>query len=190
VKVRSALRAATAAHHERVDRLFSRLNLADPHEYGLFLLAQASAHIPVEEALDAAGADRLVPDWPDRRRAPFLREDLAALGEATPHPITPPPLADNPSMLGAIYVLEGSRLGGALLKKQLPAGAPSRFLSAKAQTGAWRKLLENLETALYREDLIEAAAVAAKSVFQRFEAGGLSYLESDRACVRTPPRSI
>jgi heme oxygenase len=174
---RAALRAATAAEHERVDRLFSGLDLANPADYRLFLLAQASAFLPVEAAIDKAGGKDVLPDWPDRRRGHLLGEDLRELG-AKPEPLPSPSLADPPSILGAIYVLEGSRLGGALLKRSLSETAPKRFLHAPQPAGSWRKLLEKLDLFLYRPDLLDKAVSAARDVFQRFEAGGLRYLET------------
>ena len=46
---RGALRAATAAHHERVDAVFSRADLTKRDHYARFLQAQAGAYLPVAE---------------------------------------------------------------------------------------------------------------------------------------------
>lgn len=178
MKARAALRAATAADHERVDALFSRYAFDTPDGYRRFLLAQAAAFLPVEQALDEAGAARSLPDWPQRRRGDALVRDLAALGETAPEQIDAPSFSDAASVLGGIYVLEGSRLGGAVLKRGLAAGTPREFLDADQTQGSWRKLLEVLDILLYRTDLVETAAGSARAVFQRFEAGGLRYLET------------
>ena len=178
MKARAALRAATAEEHERVDRLFSQLDLARAEDYRRFLLAQASAFLPIEAKLDEMGAAELVEDWPLRRRGDALRVDLADLGEALPAPLAAPEFGDPSAMLGAIYVLEGSRLGGALLKRSIPAGLPRRFLDAPQMPGSWRKLLELLDAFLYRSDRIDSAVESARHAFQLFEAGGRRYLES------------
>jgi heme oxygenase len=178
VTARAVLRAATAADHERVDRLFSSLDLAREADYRLFLMAQATAHLPVEEAIEAAGARELLRDWPERKRAHLLRDDLADLGAQVPPPIEPPALPDAASIFGAIYVLEGSRLGGALLKRGLPAGLPKRFLDAEQAPGAWRKLLAKLDEFVYAPEQLEAATEAARQVFMRFETAGRRYLET------------
>jgi heme oxygenase len=177
VSARAALRAATAEDHERVDRLFSRLDLGSDAGYRLFLTAQAAAHLPVEAALEATGAPALIPDWPLRRRSGFILADLAELGIDTPPGIPPPPLADEAAILGAAYVLEGSRLGGAFLKRSLAPQAPSRFLAAPQEPGAWRKLLARLDESLYDAARVEAACETAKQVFKRFEIAGRLYLE-------------
>jgi heme oxygenase len=180
LSARAVLRARTAEEHDRVDRLFSGFDLAREDDYRRFLLAQAAAFLPMEAALDRSGAAELLPDWPQRRRAHLLRSDLETLGAAEPAGITPPPLDAPAAVLGAIYVLEGSRLGGAVLKRSLSPAAPKAFLSAPQIQGSWRKLLETLDMFLYRSEHLDAASGAAASVFQNFRAGGQLYLESGR----------
>jgi heme oxygenase len=179
VSARAALRAATAEDHERVDRLFSAFYLGRKDDYRRFLLAQAAAFLPVEAELDRGGAAAIVADWESRRRGDLLRADLQELGAEAPDPIAAPPLPDAAARLGALYVLEGSRLGGAVLKRSLSGSVPRRFLTAAQHPGSWRKLLENLDMFLYRSDYLEAAAGTARRVFQNFEAGGRLYLESE-----------
>jgi heme oxygenase len=177
VSARAALRAATAEDHERVDRLFSRLDLGSDADYRLFLTAQAAAHLPVEAALDASGIMAFVPNWPERRRSDLLLADLAELGIDPPVAVPSPPLDEEPAILGATYVLEGSRLGGAFLKRGLAAHAPCRFLSAPQEAGAWRKLLAKLDESLYEPARVEGACETARQVFKRFEIAGRLYLE-------------
>lgn len=178
MKARWALKRATAEHHRRVDRLFSMLDLADQGDYRLFLLAQASAHLPVEAALDAAGAQSVIADWAERRRAPMLLQDLAALGAEVPEPVEPPALPGTAATLGAIYVLEGSRLGGAMLKRGLPADAPKAFLGTEQPAGSWRKLLAKLDESLDDAKRVEEASDSARQVFMAFETAGRRFVES------------
>ena len=178
MKARAALRAATAEEHERVDQLFSRFDLSEAEDYRRFLLAQATAFLPIEAKLDELDAAALVEDWPLRRRGDALKADLADLGEALPAPLAAPEFGDPSAMLGAIYVLEGSRLGGALLKRSIPADLPRRFLDAPQMPGSWRKLLELLDAFLYEPDRVHSAVGGARHVFHRFEAGGRRYLRS------------
>ncbi|MFN3945689.1 MAG: biliverdin-producing heme oxygenase [Allosphingosinicella sp.] len=184
MKARAALKAATAEDHGRVDALFARLDLAGLDDYRTFLCAQAAAFLPIEVALDAAGAATVFDDWPGRRRADLLRADLDQLGAPPLPPIAAPPLGDPAEIAGAVYVLEGSRLGGAFLKRALPPTAPRRFLDAPQPPGSWRKLLEKLETLLYRSEQLDSAARSARRTFARFEAAGRHYLETDQACVK------
>ena len=174
-----ALRGGTAAEHERVDAAFSRFDLTNEGGYRAFLLAQAIAFLPTEAALDAAGAGSLIPDWPARRRGDLLKSDLAVFSITPPEPFHPQGLfPDKASMLGAIYVLEGSRLGGALLKRDVPESFSKRFLDARQDAGSWRKLQKSLDEFLTRPEQVEAATLAARQVFMRFEEGARRCLEA------------
>jgi heme oxygenase len=170
--VREALRAATQASHERVDALFSRFDLANPVEYGRFLAAQAAAHIPVEEALNAGGVADVLPDWPSRQRAALLRQDLGDIMRADVVAIDPPVFDTVPALLGGVYVLEGSRLGGALMERSLPPGVPGRFLRARGEPGAWRRLLARMDELLYEPPSLAVASRSAQAVFSSFELAG------------------
>ncbi|QPQ56182.1 biliverdin-producing heme oxygenase [Allosphingosinicella flava] len=179
------MRAATAACHERVDALFSAFDLSTLEGYSAFLAAQAEAHVPIEAALDDAGIERIVPDWAERKRGSFILADLSDLGR---HPegwdwddagaLRLDDKEGKAALLGALYVLEGSRLGGSVLKRQVPAHLPTRFLGAPQQPGAWRKLLEMLDVFLYEPALVDAAAGAARQVFESFERAGKRVLEN------------
>ena len=178
MSARAALRAATAGAHDEVDSIFSRFDLGRTEGYRRFLMAQASAVLPVEAALDRAGAAELVPDWTARRRADALRSDLSALSAEPPPPLLSPIFGSPEAVLGGVYVLEGSRLGGALLSRSLPAGVPSAFLGSPPDSPRWRKLLEDLERLLYRHDQVAKAAGAAINVFACFAIAGRRELEN------------
>jgi heme oxygenase len=172
VSVRAALRAGTRADHERVDALYSRFDLTRAADYRLFLAAQAAAHIPVEDALDSAGASAVLPDWERRKRAQLLRSDLAEIGAEPGAAMPAPNFSGLPALLGGLYVIEGSRLGGALLKRGLPAGTPARFLGTPAEPGAWRQLIATIDASIVAPDEIATAISAAQAVFRLFEAAG------------------
>lgn len=162
---------ATAEHHQQVDSIFSTMNLAEERDYGRFLSAQAAAHIPVERALDGGGAASVLADWPDRRRAHLLLDDLATMGLAEPAAEERPEFVGEAAILGAVYVLEGSRLGGALLKRSVPPSLPATFLGA-GNSLAWRRLLDLLAARLRSDGEIQIAIKAACEVFMLFERSG------------------
>lgn len=169
MSVRATLRAATRDAHDRLDAAFSRYDLSSVDGYRRFLSRQAAAHLPVEAALEAAGAGTVISDWPHRRRGDQLRADLADLGAET---IEEQVFAgfDTPAeMLGGLYVLEGSRLGGAVLERQVSNGLPRRFLT-QGSSLAWRTLLDVVETKLTSPSEIAGAVAGARSVFACFEA--------------------
>jgi len=171
------LRTATADAHERVDEIFSRFRLTEASGYRGFLRATASAHVPAEEGLEAAGAGRLLADWPGRRRSHLIRRDLAALGEASGEQSPPVSFSCDAAVLGGLYVLEGSRLGGALLRRLVPGGLPIAFLAAPSASGSWRRLSEFLDRHLGERQSLGEAVHAARQLFASFAAAGLAELE-------------
>ena len=172
---RAALRAATSEHHERVDRVFSGAALGVRDSYARFLRAQAAALLPVEAALDRDGVAAVVPDWPARQRSDLLRWDLSDLGADPPEPAGDISFDGEAALLGGLYVLEGSRLGGTLLKRAVPPHLPARFLGG-VDSGAWRRLLGLLDDRLDDEPARVAAIAAAGDVFRLFEVSGRRYL--------------
>jgi heme oxygenase (biliverdin-IX-beta and delta-forming) len=162
---------APGSAHDEVDALFSRLDLSSSAGYRAFLSAQARAHLSVEAALDRAGAERVFPDWAQRRRAALLRADLRELG-IDPTPGVAPSLSDAAEIAGAAYVIEGSRLGGVLLRRSVGDRLPTRFLSAPAEPGAWRALLLRLDVVLADDRDLARAVAAARAVFARFAEAG------------------
>ncbi|OHD09919.1 biliverdin-producing heme oxygenase [Sphingopyxis sp. RIFCSPHIGHO2_12_FULL_65_19] len=178
---RAVLRAATADCHRRVDAIYSAAVLGDRGSYGDFLRAQAAAHLPAERALDRAGIATLLDDWPARMRGSLLVRDLSDLGLPVPAPIGGLDIATRAEMLGALYVLEGSRLGGAMLKRAVPPHFPARFLGGGG-AGSWQSLLALLDRALDTAARQGEAIDAARRAFALFEDGGRRFLNlaSDR----------
>jgi len=159
----AGLRAATQADHDRVDALFAGCDLADRDDYVRFLLAHARALPAVEAALAGRGG---LPDW--RPRAPVLREDLAELGAPWPQALAFDLPADPGAGWGALYVLEGSRLGGVMLSRQVGAGLPARYLGAAHRPGEWRALLGGLDAAADGPGWQDAAVAAARATFDLY----------------------
>lgn len=172
---REALRSATADCHRRVDQIYSAARLSDPLSYGNFLRAQAAAFLPVEAALDLAGIADIVEDWPERIRGSLLLKDLAELGIAEPVSGGSIALSGASAMLGALYVLEGSRLGANLLKRSVPAYLPAHFLAGTC-SASWPSFLTGLDRSLDTPQRRMEAISAARGVFSIFEEFGRLYL--------------
>jgi heme oxygenase len=169
---RAALRRDTAADHERLDALFGRFRLDDLADYHAFLTAHAMALPAVEQALDAAGFAALLDDWPTRRRASAIAADLSALGQAVPPPLAAPALETPAARWGAAYVVEGSRLGGAMLARGVSEGLPKSYLGTPQAPGAWRHFLQRLDEEVRSAEEIAEATEAARATFALFEQAG------------------
>ena len=117
------LRTATAAEHERLERHFDwQARIATLDGYRSLLARLRGFHAAYEPAIGRALADE--PFFGPRRRLARLDADLAFLGldpaaiDALPIP-TPPALDGRAQALGALYVLEGSTLGGQVIGKHI-----------------------------------------------------------------------
>ncbi|MEO7635673.1 MAG: biliverdin-producing heme oxygenase [Sphingomicrobium sp.] len=165
---RFRLKAATAEAHERLDRIYSAFDLRRREDYGCFLRSLAVAFVPVEAALAAGGIARLVSGWSATVRSDALRRDLDDLSLALPPFALSPAFSTVPELLGALYVLEGSRLGGTMLARSVAPGLPFRFLASTNASG-WRDLTKLIDERLRDVADLRAAARSAAAVFDLFE---------------------
>lgn len=113
------LRRVTRPWHDGVEAAFEAFDLRTRDGLSGFLLRQATALFPLERSLERAGVAELLADWPARRRAPALAADLAQLGVEAPPWVDLPDLPTPCHMLGVLYVVEGSKLGGRVLHRRV-----------------------------------------------------------------------
>ncbi len=175
--LRMALREITARAHQRVDAAFSHLDLADPAGYRRFLHAHGTILPECERVLAESGAADLIADWPNRIRAPALAEDIAATGGHRPQSIARLEPLSPPGVLGMMYVLEGSRLGGAILAKRVRDNNPdplcraaTRYLLHGEGLRLWPSFVRVLDSAPGLQDDPDAVIAAALATFDLFEA--------------------
>lgn len=137
-----ALRMATRASHHAVDHhpLLAPLVRADLSRiaYGRVLQALHWLHAPLQDLL-AAGLQCTGGGYVLADRIAWLEEDLAFLGLALPMPgfrWQPPVLRTEADLVGALYVVEGSTLGGQVIARRveeslgLRPGAGTTFFTA------------------------------------------------------------
>lgn len=175
--VASILRNETRPEHVRTEASFAGFDLGSHTGYARFLIAQASAFLAVERSLERSGASRLIEDWADRRRGDLLLKDLAQLNVGAVRLQPPLPFEAEAEVLGGVYVIEGSRLGGKILRNRIPHKAPQRFISADGEPGAWRNFLGSLDRRLPRQGDIRLAVDAARRVFSSFETAARETVE-------------
>lgn len=154
------LRDATASDHDAVDAGFGRYDLRDADDYRAFLIAHARALPAVEAWLDGIPGLSAV-----RSRVEALAADLAALGEEMPVPMNFDLAPSKAAGWGAMYVVEGSRLGGIMLSRSVPDGMPSAYLGARHLSGEWRTLLAAIDRQPADEAWIADAVAGAKAAF-------------------------
>ncbi|GGD33364.1 biliverdin-producing heme oxygenase [Aureimonas glaciei] len=157
------LRQATADAHDVVDAAFGRFDLTRADDYRNFLSAQAEVLAPLEALLMKSPQ---LPPW--RPRLALLARDLAALDADLPHPAPVDGLDGPGELLGALYVLEGSRLGGGMLVRGVGPGLPREFLGATHLKGEWRALLAELDAAAQTAPAEAAMLAGARRVFRLY----------------------
>ncbi|ATB30977.1 bacteriophytochrome heme oxygenase BphO [Melittangium boletus DSM 14713] len=180
------LKAETRPHHERAE---SVVRLMSPdlslEGYRRHLEALHSLHAALESVI----ADRLGDQHPElllpeRWKLHLLREDLLALGhdEASlarlPGLTRAPSVPGVPEALGALYVLEGSTLGGQIILRHLVRhfeGQPvGRFAFFRAYGDAvgpmWKSFGEVLLRVCPEPALAPRVVRGAQEAFELFEA--------------------
>jgi heme oxygenase len=175
-----ALRDRTATAHRRLE---DSTDLMSPSlgldRYRSLLLGFAAVHRGLEDEIGRqfAREPQISPittlHFDGRRRLPLLADDLAQLGAALPEPTTFK-LTSVAGALGALYVCEGSTLGGSVvaphIRDVLGVDAPIGFFTASATEVPlrWmtcrRVINEMIDTPA---SLTEATAVAL-AVFEHF----------------------
>ncbi|MFF8803108.1 MULTISPECIES: biliverdin-producing heme oxygenase [unclassified Methylobacterium] len=155
------LRHATAEAHAALERdLDWEARVATLSGYRDLLARLRGFHAVYEPAIGAALADAAFFD--PRRRLAFLDADLAGLSGAAPASSPAPPCLDGAGgALGALYVLEGSTLGGAVIGRHVARlhgeEVPLAYYSGRGRAAGplWRAFRERLDA------LPEAQAAAA-----------------------------
>jgi heme oxygenase (biliverdin-IX-beta and delta-forming) len=180
------LREVTLDDHRAVEQElpFTRPDL-DASGLASLLAALLGFFAPLEERL----LQRLGEEMPEllgRIRAPALREDLAALGHTAQVPLCGelPELRSRGEATGALYVLEGSLLGGQHIARHLASlGLRARAFETPPHEVAarWRQVMSLLDP--HRPDadeVLEGALLTFRSLRRWLER---------LAAVRTEPRS-
>jgi len=172
----SALRRGTHDLHQRLEALplFACLLSAavSRDDYVRALSALQSLYAGLETEL-IHGLQQHAPDYPYFPRLPLLQQDLAQLGSAPAlNPDLPPvPINGMAATLGTLYVIEGSILGGKLLKGHLHSRLGETVASALAfygLDGHWDVTQALLRDNLRTLDAIGQAVAAARQAFLLF----------------------
>ena len=127
-------------------------------------------------------AAEVAPEWmrdtlAARRRTDLLKRDLAWFGETVQDDSRPrlPRMNDLPALLGAMYVMEGSTLGGQFIARHVEAAlhltegqGDAYFRGHGNQTGPmWKEFCDMLKTRVPDSDT-EAVVLSAKAMFAVF----------------------
>lgn len=119
------LREETFETHVVVEKLIIRRikNINSANEYCQLLRIFYGYFKPVEEMIEKYITDEMVADIDERRKSKTILDDLEWIGLANQMVVCNdiPPISDPANALGAMYVLEGSTLGGVHISKMIAA---------------------------------------------------------------------
>lgn len=177
-RVHQSLRDATTAAHHALDHdpLMQRLTGRDlsREQYAQSLAAMYRPHARLERMVHAS-SHRSESTLGLTARLALLEADLLELGWPVP-PVPDVPLdamGGRAAWLGRVYVLEGSRLGGALiarrLKSSLGSAAPCRFFGATMRPDDRDALLAMLDRELEAHAELERAIAGARAAFATYK---------------------
>ncbi|WP_157199569.1 GAF domain-containing protein [Methylomonas koyamae] len=163
--LRTLLREATQAQHERLNRHALLAGLPQPGytlaNYRLLLQTFYRLYRGLEQRLAEFAAGPVAGfDYAARAKLPWLEADLRHFGidpaglESAAAPVSVPAISGLGDYVGVLYVIEGSTLGGQMIAKCLrqhlgltPSGG-ARFYSGYGEAGAsmWRGYLAFAES--------------------------------------------
>jgi heme oxygenase len=172
------LRQATAADHRAVeDSIPLMSNDLTLQTYLATLQRIYGIATAWETATEEQAPKQMQPMLRDRRRASRIVDDIRALGSELLPPVQPemPNLRSEAEFLGAMYVMEGSRLGGIFIAKHVVSVlrikegfGDTYFRGDPLKTGSmWREFLEYLRIRV-PEDGTANVIQGAKLMFQLY----------------------
>lgn len=179
-RAHQTLRDATAAAHRALDHhpLLQRLTDSDltREQYAESLAAMYRPHVQLERLVH--GSRHLFASGlklSTRRR--LLEADLLELGRPVPAlpPSLPDPLNGRAAWWGRVYVLEGSRLGGAFIARRVRSwlgdSVPCRFLAETLAPDLQRAMQVMRERQLEAPEALDQAVAGARAAFAAYQVG-------------------
>lgn len=160
--------ATATVHAELEDLLLPKLSSIETFEdYAALLKMFYGFYNPLENSILQYISADILPDIFERRKTILLQHDLAALGQNTNkilHCFSLPSITNPAAAFGAMYVLEGSTLGGRVITKMLlqnngvPPTALLFFSGYGESTGSkWKSFLQTLNAQVREKDVIAGA---------------------------------
>lgn len=174
------VKQATASAHASTEKALIKhiKNISNAQDYASLLYCMYGYFAPMEARIEALSITP-VPDAAKRRKASRILKDLAALGCPAPqHTATKLPVLHNTvEALACLYVLEGSTLGGAVIKKMISGQCPAipetafSFFSGYGEHNRdmWLLFLHSLNTAITTDTDTRWAIDAANACFTGLE---------------------
>lgn len=171
------IRVATADRHLELESILSPFinNLKTPEEYLIILKSFYGYVFPVQEMIIKYIDAATLPDINNRRNSDLLLRDIENLGDYSEikKAVLLPQICNTPSAIGALYVLEGSTLGGKIISRMITEKTGLNksldfFTGYGSETGKmWKKFTDYLS--LIKEEAAQNQIVnGAEDTFKFF----------------------
>jgi heme oxygenase len=169
------IKEATKPAHLNLEKIVVQQlkSIKNNEDYAAFLKKFYTYFSQVEKAIAPHISEQLLPDLKERRNSSFLKNDIEVLGSdvASVKEVEVPVISNEVSALGALYVMEGSIMGGRIIiqmLEKLGVTTGISFFSGYGQEtgqkwGVFTKVMN--ETATSEEDAVNTA----NETFELFE---------------------
>lgn len=168
--------ATKDAHIALEKQVVQRLkNIRSNADYAALLKYFYAYFNHVERVIAPFITESLLPDYKDRRNSGYIKNDILALGSALEDlPATTVPAIDTAvKALGALYVMEGSIMGGSIIVKMLEKGGITDGVSffsgyGEATGPMWGKFVAVMNREATTEVQQAAMIRTANETFEHF----------------------
>jgi heme oxygenase len=174
-----ALQESTEEIHKQAEKkMISELKqIQSPSNYARLLNWMYGFYQPMEDKISAWLTENVFPDMEKRRRAANILRDIQAIGQTLPYPDICrdlPTINSFAEALGAMYVLEGSTLGGRVIAKMLSRQLGSTdglsfFNAYGMETGGMWLTFKSFLDRPFLEDERRQILSTAKDTFLKFK---------------------
>lgn len=174
----SSIKEATKSAHQQLEVVvIKKLKAIRSNADYADLLKHFYAYFSkVEQAIAPFITTAILADYGARRNSAYLKQDIEALGFNTndlPH-AQAPAINNVQEAMGALYVMEGSVMGGKIIVQMLAKGGVTEGVSFFSGYGEdtgkmWTSFIEALNSSATTDADKQAAIAAANKTFSQFE---------------------
>lgn len=168
--------ATKTAHLQLEKKVIEKLKaIRSNADYAEFLKYFYLYFSQIEQAIAPYISPQLLPDYSERRNSSYLKNDIEELGGLTGEAaaIALPVIQNQLQALGALYVMEGSIMGGSIIVKMLEKGGITKGISfftgyGEATGQKWGIFTAVMNSAAASPEDEAIAIEAANQTFSRF----------------------
>lgn len=171
------IKEATKAEHQNLEKkvILKLKSIRSNADYADLLRHFFAYFSHIEASIKPFITPSVLPDYGDRRNSSHIKADILALGgNLADLPVTTVPTIENTTQaLAALYVLEGSIMGGSIIVQMLAKGGITEGVSffsgyGEATGMMWGRFIEVLNQSAPDTKLQDEAVHTANETFRHF----------------------